>query len=99
MVVEYWYKAEIQVASTMAVIKREVEADIRNQKRLCGFRGGKICGSFEWDRLTWSDLQHVLELHSKEVVGVSGEVVVGEPGDVARAQGKAQRVVDNRAKE
>lgn len=32
----------------------------------------------------------------KETVGVSTEVLVGEPGTVARSQGKAQRVVDNR---
>jgi phenylacetate-CoA ligase len=41
----------------------------------------------------------MLTKHIKDVVGVSAEVVVGEPGDVARSQGKAQRVVDNRAKE
>ncbi|MEQ8896432.1 MAG: phenylacetate--CoA ligase PaaK [Roseovarius sp.] len=40
----------------------------------------------------------MLTKHIKDVVGVSAEVVVGEPGEVARSQGKAQRVVDNRAK-
>jgi phenylacetate-CoA ligase len=30
------------------------------------------------------------------MVGVSTEVVVGAPGSVARSQGKAVRVVDNR---
>jgi phenylacetate-CoA ligase len=34
----------------------------------------------------------------KDMVGVTTEVVVGEPGSVARSQGKAVRVVDNRAK-
>ena len=33
----------------------------------------------------------------KEVVGVTAEVVVGEAGSVARSEGKAKRVVDNRA--
>ena len=33
----------------------------------------------------------------KGIVGVSVEVVVGTPGSVARSQGKAVRVVDNRA--
>ncbi|KZY46283.1 phenylacetate-CoA ligase [Roseovarius sp. HI0049] len=40
----------------------------------------------------------MLTKHIKDVVGVSAEVVVGAPGEVARSQGKAQRVVDNRAK-
>ena len=33
----------------------------------------------------------------KEVVGLNAEVVVGEPGSVARSEGKARRVVDKRA--
>ncbi len=33
----------------------------------------------------------------KEVVGISVEVIVAEPGAVERSQGKARRVVDNRA--
>uniref|UniRef100_UPI003B520635 phenylacetate--CoA ligase PaaK n=1 Tax=Roseovarius indicus TaxID=540747 RepID=UPI003B520635 len=40
----------------------------------------------------------MLTKHIKDVVGVSAEVVVGDPGEVARSQGKAQRVIDNRAK-
>ncbi len=35
----------------------------------------------------------------KEIIGVSTEVVVGTPGTVARSQGKAVRVVDNRNKD
>jgi phenylacetate-CoA ligase len=34
----------------------------------------------------------------KTIVGVSTQVVVGEPGDVPRSQGKAVRVIDNRDK-
>ena len=34
----------------------------------------------------------------KDMVGVSTEVIVGEPGTAARSQGKAVRVIDNRAK-
>jgi phenylacetate-CoA ligase len=34
----------------------------------------------------------------KDVVGVSTEIVVGDPGEVARSEGKAKRVVDNRDK-
>ena len=40
----------------------------------------------------------MLTKHIKDVVGVSAEVIVGDPGEVARSQGKAQRVIDNRAK-
>lgn len=39
-----------------------------------------------------------LTKHIKDMVGVSTEVVVGDPGSVARSQGKAVRVVDNRQK-
>ena len=34
----------------------------------------------------------------KDVVGISAEVIVGNPGAVERSQGKARRVVDNRDK-
>ncbi|MBL4811042.1 MAG: phenylacetate--CoA ligase [Rhodobacteraceae bacterium] len=35
----------------------------------------------------------------KDVVGISTEVAVAKPGGVARSQGKAQRLVDNRKRE
>ncbi len=38
----------------------------------------------------------MLTKHIKDIVGVSTEVVVGDPGSVARSQGKAVRVIDNR---
>jgi phenylacetate-CoA ligase len=34
----------------------------------------------------------------KETIGISVKVDVAEPGGVARSQGKAQRIVDNRPK-
>ena len=34
--------------------------------------------------------------HIKNVIGVSAHVIVGDPGSVARSEGKAKRVVDNR---
>ena len=33
-----------------------------------------------------------------QLVGISTEVIVGDPGAVERSQGKARRVVDNRDK-
>jgi phenylacetate-CoA ligase len=41
----------------------------------------------------------MLTKHIKDMVGVSTEVVVGDPGTVVRSQGKALRVIDNRNKE
>ncbi len=35
----------------------------------------------------------------KDIVGVSTEIVVGDPGEVERSQGKAKRIIDNRSKE
>ena len=39
-----------------------------------------------------------LARHIKDVVGVSAAIVVADPGGVARSEGKAKRVVDNRPK-
>jgi phenylacetate-CoA ligase len=36
--------------------------------------------------------------HIKSVVGVSTSILVHDPGGVARSEGKAKRVVDNRPK-
>ncbi|TNJ44834.1 phenylacetate--CoA ligase PaaK [Phaeobacter sp. B1627] len=40
----------------------------------------------------------ILVTRVKEIVGISAEVAVGDPGSVERSQGKARRVVDNREK-
>ncbi len=37
--------------------------------------------------------------HIKSVVGVTTKITVHEPGGIARSEGKAKRVVDNRPKE
>jgi phenylacetate-CoA ligase len=37
--------------------------------------------------------------HIKSVVGVSTRIEVHDPGGVARSEGKAKRVVDNRPKQ
>jgi len=39
-----------------------------------------------------------LQQHIKDVVGISAKVVMSDPGGVARSQGKAMRMVDNRQK-
>ena len=51
------------------------------------------------DSLSKTAAARMLTKHIKDMIGVSTEVVVGDPGDVARSQGKAVRVIDNRNKE
>ena len=51
------------------------------------------------DNLSKTAAARMLTKRIKDMVGVSTEIIVGEPGDVERSQGKAKRVVDNRDKE
>ncbi len=51
------------------------------------------------DELSKTAAARMLTKRIKDNVGVSTEIVVGDPGAVARSQGKAVRVVDNRNKE
>jgi phenylacetate-CoA ligase len=48
------------------------------------------------DNLSKTAAARMLTKHIKDMIGVSVEVVVGDPGEVERSQGKAKRVVDNR---
>ncbi|MFC3614119.1 phenylacetate--CoA ligase PaaK [Lutimaribacter marinistellae] len=50
------------------------------------------------DELSKTAAARMLTKRIKDIVGVSTEIVVGEPGEVERSQGKAKRVVDNRDK-
>ena len=59
------------------------------------------CGSWACsaaDGASRAAAERMLVKRIKDIVGVSTEVIVGDPGSVARSQGKAVRVVDNRAK-
>jgi phenylacetate-CoA ligase len=51
------------------------------------------------DELSKTASARMLTKRIKDMVGVSTEIIVGDPGEVARSQGKAVRVVDNRDKE
>ena len=51
------------------------------------------------DELSKTAAARMLSKRVKDIVGISIEVNVGEPGTVARSEGKAKRVVDNRSKE
>jgi len=42
--------------------------------------------------------ERMLAKRIKDIVGVSCEIIVGDPGSVARSEGKAVRVIDNRTK-
>ena len=48
------------------------------------------------DELSKTAAARMLSRRIKEVVGISTEIDIGEPGEVERSQGKARRVVDNR---
>jgi len=50
------------------------------------------------DEASKAAAERMLVRRIKEVVGVSSEISIGEPGSVARSQGKAVRVIDNRDK-
>ena len=50
------------------------------------------------DELSKTAAARMLTKRIKDIVGVSTEIVVGNPGEVARSQGKAVRVIDNRDK-
>ncbi|MFC3119248.1 phenylacetate--CoA ligase PaaK [Jhaorihella thermophila] len=50
------------------------------------------------DELSKTAAARMLTKRIKDNVGVSTEIIVGDPGSVARSEGKAKRVVDNRDK-
>jgi phenylacetate-CoA ligase len=50
------------------------------------------------DELSKTAAARMLTKRIKDIVGISVEVDVDEPGKVARSEGKAKRVVDNRSK-
>jgi len=50
------------------------------------------------DELSRTAAARMLSKRVKDIVGISIEVNVGDPGAVARSEGKAKRVVDNRDK-
>ncbi|UWQ32283.1 phenylacetate--CoA ligase [Leisingera sp. M527] len=50
------------------------------------------------DELSRTAAARMLTKRIKDMVGVSTEIIVGDPGSVERSQGKAKRVVDNRGK-
>ncbi len=50
------------------------------------------------NELSKTAASRMLSKHIKDIVGVSTEIIVGDPGSVPRSQGKAVRVIDNRDK-
>ncbi|MFC4216862.1 phenylacetate--CoA ligase PaaK [Pseudophaeobacter arcticus] len=48
------------------------------------------------DELSKTAAARMLTKRIKDMVGVSTEIIVGDPGEVERSQGKAKRVIDNR---
>lgn len=50
------------------------------------------------DELSKTAASRMLSKRIKDIVGVSTEIITGDPGSVPRSQGKAVRVIDNRTK-
>lgn len=50
------------------------------------------------DELSKTAASRMLTKRIKDIVGVTTEIITGDPGSVARSQGKAVRVIDNRSK-
>ena len=48
------------------------------------------------DELSKTAASRMLSKRIKDIVGVSTEIIVGDPGEIERSQGKAKRVLDNR---
>jgi phenylacetate-CoA ligase len=57
------------------------------------------CTSEAADEAARAGAARELAHHIKSVVGVTTRIEVHDPGAVARSEGKAKRVVDNRPKE
>ena len=57
------------------------------------------CAPNDGDEAARAGSAKELSHHIKSIVGVSTRVVVCDPGGVARSEGKARRLVDNRPKE
>jgi len=51
------------------------------------------------DEASRAAAERMLVKRIKDMVGVSCEIIIGDPGSVPRSQGKAVRVVDSRPKE
>ena len=71
------------------------------------FRAGRMdamrvhveCTPDATDEASKTAAARMLTKRIKDIVGVSTEIDVKDPGEVERSQGKAKRVVDNRPKE
>ncbi|PIE13003.1 MAG: phenylacetate--CoA ligase [Rhodobacterales bacterium] len=50
------------------------------------------------DELSKTAAARMLTKRIKDIIGVSAEIIVGNPGEVERSQGKAVRVIDSREK-
>ena len=73
------------------------QIELHKAGRMDAMRVNVELGSHSGTRAT--DAQAQLSKRIKDMVGVSCDVVVSDPGGVPRSQGKAVRVIDNRAKQ
>ena len=73
--------------------------ELRRDERLDDMRVLVEARSSHADQVAREAQGKLLESHIRNVIGLSVEVVVGEPGKIERSVGKARRVVDLRAKQ
>ncbi|MGR3364325.1 MAG: phenylacetate--CoA ligase PaaK [Maritimibacter harenae] len=88
---------EEQVLATGG-ITAHFQIELYKSGRMDGMRVYVEAAEDSTDEASKTAAARMLTKRIKDVVGVSTEIIVGDPGAVARSQGKAQRVVDNRGK-
>ncbi|MDX2484353.1 MAG: phenylacetate--CoA ligase [Pseudodonghicola sp.] len=89
---------EEQVIATGG-LTNHFQIELYRSGRMDAMRVHVECASDSTDEASKTAAARMLYKRIKDVVGVSTEIDVKDPGEVVRSQGKAVRVVDNRPKE
>ena len=89
---------EEQVIATGG-LTNHFQIELYRAGRMDAMRVHVECAADSTDEASKTAAARMLYKRIKDVVGVSTEIDIKDPGEVARSQGKAVRVVDNRPKE
>jgi len=89
---------EEQVVATGG-LTNHFQIELYRSGRMDAMRVYVECAADSTDEASKTAASRMLFKRIKDVVGISTEIDVKDPGEVARSQGKAVRVVDNRPKE
>jgi len=73
--------------------------ELRREERLDNMRVLVEVRSTHIDQIAREAVGRLLMSHIRNAIGLSVEVVVGEPGKVERSAGKARRIIDLRPKQ